>query len=354
MDRSQRHLTTTNFLMVPGTESNTYSVGRLKYFYAGWEAWNSWLASYSYNPDIVSASINGNVATVDIVPYATETIAGSGDGPVKWPATSHQLTLENMGGHWLVSSDTFSDYFLSSYGAHPNWAALMSALPGAVQQLKSEAKSHAPQIVCNFNCGGTYVTYNRTAAADYAVAHTNDCHCYTDYTNYNPLFVNYAPTTQNDCQNFVSQSVWAGFGGQDTATAIDNHEFPMIDNVAGAANWWADANTSDGGSVGPWNWANVGDFKTMIENNYNNNLLGVQGTTETATSVQLGDYAIDSSLEPNGHAEFITQVGSTPGWGNIAFSEHTHNAVNWLYIDAYGPTQPSTLQFMWIATYRSS
>lgn len=64
----------------------------------------------------------------------------------------------------------------------------------------------------------------------------------TQYSlSYNPLFKSYAP---NDCADFVSQSIWAEFGGENTATAINGHYSPMRDNTGGT-NWWADASSTD-------------------------------------------------------------------------------------------------------------
>lgn len=67
--------------------------------------------------------------------------------------------------------------------------------------------------------------YNRSDAAAYALEYSDSTHTTSATSAYNLKFPQFAP---NDCQNFVSQCVWAGLGGNDTTTAINNKNKPMI------------------------------------------------------------------------------------------------------------------------------
>lgn len=122
----------------------------------------------------------------------------------------------------------------------------------------------------------------------------------------------------------MSQSIWAEFGGQNTATAINNHYSPMIDNTGGT-NWWADANGTDP----DYFWTYVPNLKSDMEANYNNNSLGVQGTPEQIGSVLAGDWVWQVLPSYLGHALFVTQVTSSPAqWNTIYVSAHTNNVDN--------------------------
>jgi hypothetical protein len=327
------------FLMEPHTTTSSYAIGVARAFYQSWKDWNGWILSYNYTPQVLSASVSGDTATVTILPSATETMISGPSTPVMYPATQHTLTLAYQGGVWLVAGDSYSNELTSVYGPSTNWDNVVShtaTTDNAEIQSLSASRPQSPTMAPLTNCGSqpcvVYYQPNRSVGVSYAEQYA---------LTYNPLFKSYAP---DDCADFVSQSIWAEFGGVNTATAINSHEYPMRDNVGGT-NWWADAYGTDT----DWDWTAVPNLKNLMEQNYANNGLGIQGTPEQIGAVLAGDWVWQSDL---GHALFVTEVTSSPAqWSTIYISAHTNNHDNVPIDQVYA--SPSDVGFEAVVGYRA-
>jgi hypothetical protein len=173
----------------------------------------------------------------------------------------------------------------------------------------------------------TITSYNRTAASDYALDYSSDT---SGTSSYNDLFVDYS----SDCQNFGSQAVFAGFGGDyDSSSAINNKDLPMIDS--GTRVWWATLYSSDGGASGPWHWANCDHFGDYVEEG-GSGIEGIYGWiyTGNVNYAYPGDiiqYRTSSSSTDWVHSYVVTSVTGTQGLldpDDIYICSHTTNLNN--------------------------
>lgn len=170
----------------------------------------------------------------------------------------------------------------------------------------------------------TSVSYDRYVAVAYA-----DTYSGKNGTNYNPLFYKATQTitgpdgkpkvVNEDCTNFVSQCVWAGYGGWDSGSTtntknnISNH-FRMY--YTGGSNWYGTDwfGNSGGGSAA---WENVSNHWNFVTGNpaigpkgsgYNN---GSKYTNLSAGSIGVGetlqfrDSAKSSTYQ---HSIFVTHL----------------------------------------------
>lgn len=187
----------------------------------------------------------------------------------------------------------------------------------------------------------TYTAPNRSNIVWYGKTFTDDTGT-SSSTYYNSNFANFN-SSGGDCQNFVSQAIWYGFGGQNNSTAINNHYSPMIDlNQSGTHDWWADKTTTDS----DWMWTGVDYFKAYIIDNYNYDKYGVQGHVGSLDYLQPGDY-----LYQSGHVVLVTQANDTNGDGKVDFngiyySAHNNNRKDHRLADFYSP---GDFTYMWIA-----
>lgn len=139
----------------------------------------------------------------------------------------------------------------------------------------------------------------------------------------------------NDCTNFVSQCVWAGYGGY-VSDDISKTKKRIANKTYMTGSWY-------GGTGGGYaNWENVSKFASYVSASktygprgkiYNNN-----GKCTKLSGIKLGDVIQMKSANASryGHSLFVTQVNYTPGAGSTYFvSCHSYDALNKNLADVY-------------------
>lgn len=166
---------------------------------------------------------------------------------------------------------------------------------------------------------GNLHAYSRSDAAEYALQYSSSS---SNTSSYNMKFNNYSP---NDCQNFASQCVWSGLGGNNTTYAIDNQHKPMI-NKSGRE-WYGRVNAS-------YSWINVGAFRDYVvsESEGLDGIYGIRYAKGNVKKAQKGD--VIQIHDSNGiwyHSYIINSVTGTYGQrtiNNIFVCAHTANRRN--------------------------
>lgn len=139
----------------------------------------------------------------------------------------------------------------------------------------------------------------------------------------------------NDCTNFVSQCVWAGYGGY-VSDDISKTKKRIANKTYMTGSWYG------GTGGGHANWENVTKFASFASASktygpqgkiYNNN-----GKCTKLSGIKLGDVIQMKSANASryGHSLFVTQVNYTPGAGSTFFvSCHSYDALNKNLADVY-------------------
>jgi hypothetical protein len=152
---------------------------------------------------------------------------------------------------------------------------------------------------------------NTTLAASYATNHGGT-------GTYNSAFTSFP----SDCQNFVSQCVWAGLGG--TNSGIPTHAVPMATNSG--REWYNSAIANDYTN----SWISLSKFTTYIQNG-SQSTYGLAGAIfSSIAGVNQGDIIHIYKDEEGGwfHTYFVNSVTGTAGSrtaANIYVSGHTTN-----------------------------
>lgn len=178
----------------------------------------------------------------------------------------------------------------------------------------------------------TQISYNRTTAANYASTYTDNTGG-SSTSAYNSLFVAYSG---NDCMNYGSQSLFAGFGGSYTSqSAINNKSSPMVTTPTGRQ-WWATSSTSDYNPAygNGYNWANCIAFGQYFADSGNVGPVGTIyiGSISWADKGDLIHCRSGTTGEDWYHNMIVTNVSGTAGsrtLSNIWISAHTSNRKNY-------------------------
>lgn len=210
----------------------------------------------------------------------------------------HEIYLVNSNGKWLISKDIYSDDFIALYDLNTNFDDKISQIQGNYQKsiLKENLMTTpTPQVIA----GDAFLSYYPSNAVTYARSYTSEGTGY-DGTSYNNSQFKYFKNG-DDCQNFVSQCIWYGFGGRTSATTSNppSYSIPM------QYDWWASTtNTST-----TWNWTGQDYFYNWATSNYANKVnagYGVQVMATTVNNISAGDY-----IKLTGHVLFVSQANGT-------------------------------------------
>ena len=312
---------------VSGKRLHDYELGRLQFCLRSWQLCGLAFGAYNYRPVYDSIEVHGRSATVVVHPWVDLTYADVPDQPDVCGGEPHRIALAHLADGWKIVSEDYEDEFALAYPRSSDFALLEDRLPEELEALKQRwteldrTYREDPRSRHRYDSGSPveilgYRTYGRSSAASYGLTYTDNSGGGST-TYYNKLFVAYA----SDCQNFVSQCIWFGFGGQNNSTAINNHYLPMVYSISGATSWWADKTTSEA------HWYNVGKFKEMVEANWNSDKVGVQAHEGALADVWHGDFVVHADLS---HVYIVVRINDLDGDGvtdynEIYVSSHTNN-----------------------------
>jgi len=146
---------------------------------------------------------------------------------------------------------------------------------------------------------------------------------------------NYWKDNTNDCMNFASQSIWAGFGGSNEKIKIYNsaagtHSAPM--DTTGAWTWYGTTRGSADATKTP-TWTSCKYFRNYVKGEANTQLPDFYATYDTisgsdgfASVVSSKDKLVGAVLHVNSlqHAVVVTDVNGY-GRNQVLFTAHTYD-----------------------------
>jgi hypothetical protein len=282
-----------------------------------------------------TVSLYGNTAKASIVETYTYYMNDGFDG-FNFRRRLYIFDLKKTDGKWMIADVITDDPWESSGNFDYEPMDLNNSLQELSEQLDSVKLYIEPPIAEKLDdpilLSLNRWTYKVSDAVDYAVAH------YSETSNSVFGF-----TTDNNCQNFASQCVWAGLGGSGTSTTA-RPAVPTSLVGSNAFNVWA---RNQATTFYPpdnyyynWAWDNVNGFaklmsasKTTAEGpfgtSYYINALANAAAGNVISFNQDGA-ASSGNLD---HAMFVTAVTGTAGSrtkANIKIAAHT-SATNSAY-----------------------
>lgn len=322
-----------------GLDLYNYELGLLKYSLDCYRASGTIIESYIYNPVYEMVDIDGSSAEVLVYPRAEITYIDLPDEVFEIGDEIHRLTLVRGAGGWKITSDSYESEAVLEYPPGTDFEALRAELAERLAQYQEVPPLTAVERVSRVEADADHLVYDRFVASNYA-------HRFA--LSYNTHFVSYQGS---DCTNFASQCVWYGFGGIDAPQYIETHQSPMIDDVPGATDWWADSQNS---SI---TWRYLPSFLQMLVDNAEKHTSGVWGMQGWLSTTIWGDLVVwdnPNITGPYDHVYLVCHHEDIDGDGFTTLNElfvcaHTadrlHKRLSELFLT------PERLTFWWITYY---
>ena len=257
--------------------------------------------------------------------------------------TGYSVRLVRLGDRWLVAGAGSGSLFDKTY--QESGLDADAALAAFAKELETEdCRLSFPAG----DSGGNRIAYRGADAAAYAYTYSRREADMPRDAFYNPLFFGYAGEG-GDCQNFASQCIWAGFGGSETAEAVDGHAAPM--DTAGLSTWYGRTAAEGTRDEDIYSWISCSSFrKYLMDGETGTNLLEEPGLYATVLDLGTGGVSgvtpeelIGAAAHVNGsgglysHAVILTDAKGLSR-GEIWFCSHTADITNIKLGDYYtGP-----------------
>ncbi len=264
--------------------------------------------------------------------------------------TNYTVRLIRRDGQWLaanVSDGSLFDKQYKAQGASLDESAVLAAFTASLAQDGCTlAFPYEP------SGGADRILYDGESAAAYAATWARPEADTSRSDFYSPRFARY-DGSGGDCMNFASQSMWAGFGGSQTAEAVSSRALPM--DTIGDGQWYALA-PRDTSKIG-LSWVSCQSFRQYLTGQRDgggtggSNAAGEAGMYATILDAEAGSgfscvtaeelvgavAHVEGSGGAYSHAIVFTAAAGTAR-GQILFSGHTKDVTNVKLGDCYiGP-----------------
>lgn len=181
---------------------------------------------FSCTVDVLNTSISGNSARVALYSYMKYKYEPS-DGYTE-EGEHYTVWLSKLNGSWYISKIDFETMQQFASEDVPEYCSRMIR-EFDQQRAEPAVQSETVQAAEATRAFQYYDrTYNQNNACAYAYTYTTSTYTASanDSSFMNGLFSN-CTNLGGNCQNFVSQCIWAGFGGSNDADSINNRLSPM-------------------------------------------------------------------------------------------------------------------------------
>lgn len=221
--------------------------------------------------DVVESIVDGNLATVNI--YETLDFQYSDCEEPSMMRTHYLVSLVKHNAEWYVMAVESDDLFYETYresGFDLN-AEIEGVKAAYSQNLAIDSNIMSASVATDVelevtSASSTDREYNAQNAAMYALTYSTSTDSGSTPSYRNEKFY----WTSASCQLFVSQCLWAGFGGSNTQADINNRRGM---DTTGSYQWWStktrynNPEYNDEGSLDDkgWNsWVKCSQFRTYV------------------------------------------------------------------------------------------
>ena len=194
--------------------------------------------------------------------------------------TIYSIDLVKIGEQWLVADITDGSRFDSLYKKDPAFE-VDAALAEFEANLHTEACSISAPYDETPEADVLRIPYYGANAAAYAYTYSRQSTDTDRADFYNPQFKSYAGRG-GDCMNFVSQCMWAGFGGSQAQASVEGKAVPM--DTEGDSQWYGRSAGSD--TEAALGWISCQSFRLYLTG-----ALDGAGTEGSNASCDTGMYA---------------------------------------------------------------
>lgn len=322
---------------------------RIQYYRHLKETQNITYSSFKADYTFLDTVVSGSHALVNV--YEALNYQYSDCEEPSYEGQDYSVTLVKVDGKWVVAEVLSDDMFFSDYyGTDFDLTAVLQDYDAAWNAREESVVEVQDFVGVEPLATTSNISYQKDNAINYALTFSSsyDDGTYTKPDASNP---NFSWISGGNCMNFVSQCIWAGFGGSNSKTDIQN--FYGMDREGTATNQWY----SNGSGTRSASWVGTLSWKKYIDNQVNGAVGINAGKAVIAYNENTFPYSAETlkgamllmkgSTEEYGHAVFINgATGKTrdqvyitannQNWKNKKLSEvapvaSTHNKNN-LYL----------------------
>ena len=241
--------------------------------------------TYSYfNTDyrFHATVVEGNYAVADVSEYLDYQYSFCGEPTFE--ITNYNISLIRVNDTWMIAEVVSDDSYFQSY--YNEGFDLQTELRGYDEAFsRMEEPSLVKGSESTLATTSSDIAYNKQNAANYALTYSTQ----SDDGSGTPTFKNSNfPWFGADCMNFVSQCMWAGFGGSNSYADIGTYY--GMDKV-GSYTWWANNTT------GTNSWSSCSNFRSYVNSS--------NGSSEKGVLCSTGDVAYNSNQLPFSTSDLI-------------------------------------------------
>ena len=212
----------------------------------------------------------------------------------------YNITLTKLNGEWVIADVISDDHFFLEHYADADFS-LEEAIDGydtavAAADLVLDGDAIEADTAAQ---AASNIAYDRRNAANYALTYSTSTDTGSTPEFKNNLFNWFGA----DCMNFASQCVWAGFGGSNSAAAIQSgYGMDKVGTNSGNTAWWCNATT------GTNSWASCRNFRLYIQNS--------AASSEKGILASLTPYAYNSDTIGTSAEDLIGSVLHVKGYSS--------------------------------------
>ncbi len=351
-----------SFLFDSGEEAQKnaqYEKNLIRLMMANWGLLGTGIVSYEYMPKYYKITIRKHRADVSMWPSTNIIHADTPERMDSMPWTLNFLSLFQRDGCWYVFTDTTDDEWHLLNPPNTDFANKILSLPEEFRLFQKNDKALAEKLKADPRTSWRFED-KRTQSAFLPLGYRRfDKYLCSYYANiwssnepgagsYNPLFIVARDLSGNeaDCQNFVSQCLWYGYGGINESGPIENHDLPMIDDNVPARTWWCNS-SGTGTYLNNYCWTSVASFHWMATKNYSENTVGLRTTRGTISATLVGDYIKFRTIS---HVYIISRIvdynmNNMTDFNEIYICSHTTNHRDRRLSDLL--SYPPPIYYMW-------
>ena len=229
----------------------------------------------------------------------------------------YNIALVNIDGKWTIAEITSNDpFYIENCNTGFDLKAELQSYDMA-QALTDTTILSDPIDVSStpIPMATGDIRYNKENAINYALTYSSS---YDDGTTHKPDWANSnMPWFSANCMNFASQCIWAGLGGSNSSTDIENGS--AMDKEGTSTHQWytegAEGNSS-------YSWSSCSNFKAYVDNPVGGEKDLICATSEIASNSNSLLYTPDSLEGAIVQTKGFNSQGNPVALGHVVFINH--------------------------------
>lgn len=253
---------------------------RVQYYRHLKETQNITYSSFKADYNFLDTVVNGSHALVKV--YEALDYQYSDCEEPSYEGQDYSITLVKADGKWVVAEVLSDDIFFSDYyGTDFDLVAVLQDYDAAWNDREESVVEVQDFVEVEPLATTSNISYQKDNAVNYALTYslTSANGTDTESAANNP---NFRWFNKNNCMNFVSQCIWAGFGGSNSKEDIE-HYYGMDYDETVTNGWYSNGS----GVYGDYSlsWAGTVSWKKYIDNHVKGTV-GINAGTEVIASNQ--------------------------------------------------------------------